>query len=91
MFRLLLPARESVRRAVEKRRTSFSEWTARRINIVCDAIIEKGLAFHQRNPRSNEAKARGRPPRRTGHNLLIRMHDDRGGLGVTQKEVLRFP
>jgi hypothetical protein len=58
MFRLPLRAREAVRRTVEKRPTSLAEWTARRINIVYDAIVEKGPAFHQRNRRSNDAKAR---------------------------------
>lgn len=52
-----------------------------------DAILAEGLAFHQAQPplvRVDETiKRRGRPPRRTGHNLLARL-DHR------KEDVLRF-
>ena len=54
-----------------------------------DAIVAEGLAFHEAQPSLAPATAkggkrrRGRPPRRTGHNLLLRL--------VTRKgDVLRF-
>ena len=43
-----------------------------------DAIVTEGLAFHERQPPLAQAiakrggKTRGRAPRRTGHNLLLR-------------------
>ena len=76
MFHLLLGALVAVRRAFEQRQTGMTERIARRINIVYDAIVEQGLALHQAQPALERQKgARGRPPRRTGHNLLIRLRD----------------
>ena len=52
-----------------------------------DAILADGLAFHQAQPAllraGGKAKARGRQPRRVGHNLLLR-------LSVRKPDVLRF-
>ncbi len=52
-----------------------------------DAILADGLAFHQAQPAllraGGKAKARGRQPRRIGHNLLLR-------LSVRKHDVLRF-
>ena len=54
-----------------------------------DAILTEGLAFHAAQPalvrpeRTGKAKARGRKPRRVGHNLLLR-------LGIRKQDVLRF-
>ncbi len=54
-----------------------------------EAIVVQGLAFHQAQPpltgRSSQGarRRRGRPPRRTGHNLLLR-------LKTRQDDVLRF-
>ena len=54
-----------------------------------DAILTKGLAFHAAQPalvrpeRTGKAKARGRKPRRVGHNLLLR-------LSIRKQDVLRF-
>jgi transposase len=50
-----------------------------------DAIVRQGLAFHEAQPPLARAKgkARGRAPRRTGHNLLARL-DHR------KEDVLRF-
>jgi transposase len=54
-----------------------------------DAILAEGLAFHAAQPalaragRPGKAKARGRKPRRVGHNLLLR-------LSIRKPDVLRF-
>ena len=54
-----------------------------------DAILTEGLAFHAAQPalvrpeHTGKAKARGRKPRRVGHNLLLR-------LGIRKQDVLRF-
>ena len=54
-----------------------------------DAILTEGLAFHAAQPalvrpeRTGKAKARGRKPRRVGHNLLLR-------LSIRKQDVLRF-
>jgi transposase len=50
-----------------------------------DAILAQGLAFHQgQSPLAPAAtKRRGRKPRRTGHNLLLR-------LANRKQDVLRF-
>ena len=54
-----------------------------------DAIVAEGLAFHEAQPPLATAttqsgrQRRGRPPRRTGHNLLLR-------LSTRKDDVLRF-
>jgi transposase len=48
-----------------------------------DAIVVDGLAFHEAQPVLARTKPRGRPPRRVGHNLLLR-------LGTHKQDVLRF-
>ena len=48
-----------------------------------DAILAEGLAFHEAQPALAKARRRGRPPRRVGHNLLLR-------LGTRKQDVLRF-
>jgi len=54
-----------------------------------DAILAAGLAFHEAQPAlapstgAQEARRRGRPPRRIGHNLLLR-------LSTRKQDVLRF-
>ena len=52
-----------------------------------DTIVTEGLAFHQDQPPlatpATNGKRRGRPPRRTGHNLLLR-------LSTRKDDVLRF-
>ena len=37
-----------------------------------DAIVADGLAFHEAQPALTKTRPRGRPPRRVGHNLLLR-------------------
>ena len=49
-----------------------------------DAILAEGMAFHEAQPRlRKKARRRGRPPRRVGHNLLLR-------LSTRKQDVLRF-
>lgn len=48
-----------------------------------DAILVAGLAFHETQPALAKARRRGRPPRRVGHNLLLR-------LTTRRRDVLRF-
>ena len=48
-----------------------------------DAIIAQGLAFHDAQPTLTRVGGRGRPPRRVGHNLLLR-------LSTRKPDALRF-
>jgi transposase len=48
-----------------------------------DAILAEGLAFHEAQPALAKVRRRGRPPRRVGHNLLLR-------LSTRKHDVLRF-
>jgi transposase len=52
-----------------------------------DAIVAEGIAFHEDQPplvsAAAQARRRGRAPRRTGHNLLVRLRD-------RKEAVLRF-
>ena len=47
------------------------------------AIVADGLAFHEAQPALTKTRPRGRPPRRVGHNLLLR-------LSTHKHDVLRF-
>jgi transposase len=47
------------------------------------AIVADGLAFHEGQPALTRTRPRGRPPRRVGHNLLLRLCTHR-------QDVLRF-
>jgi transposase len=48
-----------------------------------DGILADGLAFHESQPALAKTRRRGRPPRRVGHNLLLR-------LSTRKQDVLRF-
>ena len=48
-----------------------------------DATVADGLAFHEAQPALPKLRPRGRPPRRVGHNLLLR-------LSTRKEDVLRF-
>ena len=52
-----------------------------------DAILAEGFAYHEAQapliPAAEKASRRGRPPRRVGHNLLLRLRD-------RKPDVLRF-
>jgi len=66
-------------------RPEFLSWLSGRF----DRIIAEGLAFHEALPplvserEPDGRKRKGRPPRRTGHNLLLRLRD-------YKSDVLRF-
>jgi transposase len=84
MFRLLLKANNAVQRAVAQGASILAERVKRRILGLYDAIIARGLAFHeQQPPLVKRSGARGRQPRRPGHNLLVRLRD-------FKDDVLRF-
>jgi transposase len=48
-----------------------------------DGILAQGMAFHEGQPALAKTRRRGRPPRRIGHNLLLR-------LNIRKQDVLRF-
>jgi transposase len=48
-----------------------------------DAIVADGLAYHMAQPALTKTRPRGPPPRRVGHNLLLR-------LSTRKDDVLRF-
>jgi len=84
MSRLLVTAATAVRRAVGHGQGVVAERVSRRIVAVYDAIVSRGLAFHQQQPAlARRPGARGRSARRPGHNLLVRLRD-------FKTEVLRF-
>jgi len=47
------------------------------------AILAQGVAFHAAQPAPAKARRHGRPPRRVGHNLLLRV-------ATRKQDVLRF-
>ena len=84
MSRLLVRAARRVARAIAEGRTALAAGCARRIVSLYDAIVRRGLAFHDAQPAlARRPGARGRAPKRVGHNLLVRLRDYR-------TEVLRF-
>jgi transposase len=84
MYRLLLKANRAVKRAVEQGAVLLAERVLRRIMRLYNAIVSLGLAFHEKQPPlARQARSRGRPARRPGHNLLIRLRDFKA-------DVLRF-
>ena len=54
-----------------------------RIERCYDAIVADGLAYHRAQPALSKAWPRGPPPRRVGHNLLLRLR-------TRKADVLRF-
>ncbi len=84
MSRLLVTAARAVRRAVEHGQNAVAGRILRRIVAVYDAILQRGLAFHEQQPAlERRPGARGRSAKRPGHNLLVRLRD-------YKTEVLRF-
>jgi len=84
MSRLLVTAAGVVRRTVEQGQSAVAERISRRIVAVYDAIVLRGLAFHEQQPAlGRRPGARGRSARRPGHNLLVRLRD-------FKTETLRF-
>jgi transposase len=43
------------------------------LNHLYDTILQEGLYFHEQQPPLSSKRRQGRPPRRTGHNLLLRL------------------
>jgi transposase len=84
MFRLLLKANKAVNRAAEHGAQVLAERIWRRIEALYDAIVARGIAFHeQQPPLGRRPGARGRLARRPGHNLVVRLRD-------YKDDVLRF-
>jgi transposase len=84
MSRLLLTAARVVRSAVEQGQSAVAERVSRRIVAVYDAIVRRGLGFHEQQPAlERRPGARGKLAKRPGHNLLVRLRD-------FKTEVLRF-
>ena len=84
MSRLLATAARAVRRAVEQARSAVAGRVSGRIVAAYDAIVRRGLAFHEQQPAlQRRPGARGKLPKRPGHNLLVRLRD-------FKTEVLRF-
>ena len=48
-----------------------------------NTVLAEGMAFHEAQPALARSRRRGRPPRRVGHNLLLR-------LSTRKSDVLRF-
>ena len=86
MQRLLRRACHATNLARERGKP-LKPWMVARFKRRYDAILAEGLAFHNGLPPlvsvEAQAKRRGRAPRRTGHNLLVRLHDHK-------EAVLRF-
>ena len=83
MWRLLRLACHVTNRARE-REVSLSPRHIALIERCYDAIVAKGIAAHEAlPPLIAPAKRRGRPKRRVGHNLLLRLRD-------FKPDVLRF-
>ncbi|MGO9483449.1 MAG: IS66 family transposase [Rhodomicrobium sp.] len=84
MFWLLRHACKAVHRAVAQGASVLAGRAGRRIFKLYDAIVARGLAFHElQPPLAKRTGARGRQARRPGHNLLIRFRN-------FKKDVLRF-
>ena len=60
-----------------------------------DAVVTDGLAYHTAQPALTKARPRGPPPRRVGHNLLLRLSTRQADASSvelpTQKPVCRTP
>lgn len=84
MFRLLLDANKAVNRAAAQGAQVLAARIWRRIDSLYDAIVSRGIAFHeQQPPLERRPGARGRLARRPGHNLVVRLRD-------FKDDVLRF-
>lgn len=82
MQHLLRRAGQAVNRARE-REESLKPSLVNRFRRRYEAILAEGLTFHEAHPPLAISGRRGRPRRRTGHNLLLR-------LSTRQDDVLRF-
>ena len=81
---LLVDANKSVLAAVAQGARELPTPVLRTLIKRYNAIVRRGLAFHRdQPPLARQIGARGRAPRRPGHNLLIRLHK-------FKRDVLRF-
>ncbi len=81
---LLIEANSAVRAASAEGAASLPTLVLRTLIKRYNAIVRRGLAFHRNQPPlPRRVGARGRAPRRPGHNLLIRLHK-------FKRDVLRF-
>jgi transposase len=84
MHDLLRAANKQVRQAKAGGAVALAEIDRQRIAAAYDAALAMGFARHEgQAPLIRRPGARGRPPRRTGHNLLLRLRD-------CKADVLRF-
>jgi transposase len=83
MYKLLIKACRTVERAIARGANALAAATTRRIDLLYDRIVASGLAFHRARPALVKKGARGRQPRRPGHNLLVRFRN-------FKSDVLRF-
>ena len=84
MREALVDGVKAVREAVAQGATALTDAVRRSLLRRYNNIVRRGLAFHREQPPlSRAAGARGRTPRRPGHNLLNRLHQFRD-------DVLRF-
>jgi len=73
MSKLLLVALRAVHKAKNAGASALSACKRHRLSSVYDAITAEGIAFHEAQPRLEQAGARGKMPRRPGHNLAARL------------------
>jgi transposase len=72
MYKLLINACQAVQRAIEKNTKAIPISTYQRILRLYDRVVAAGLAFHELQAPLLRKGERGKKPRRTGHNLLLR-------------------
>ena len=73
MSKLLLIALRAVHSVQKAGATTLSAWKRQRLSSVYDAITAEAIAFHEAQPPLERAGARGRFPKRPGHNLVARL------------------
>jgi transposase len=84
MNALLRAANKQVRDAKARGAVALTQADKRRVAAAYDAALAMGFALHEgQPPLVRTPGARGRPPRRTGHNLLLRLRH-------CKADVLRF-
>ena len=84
MHELPRTANKQVREAKSGGAVALAEPDKHRISAAYDAVLAMGFALHEgQAPLLRTPGARGRPPRRTGHNLLLRLRH-------CKADVLRF-
>ena len=83
MSRLLVTAARAVRRAAEQGQSVVAERASRRIVAVYDAIVLRGLAFHEQQPAlGRRPGARGKSARRPSLSVILCAGDNQRQGGV---------